>query len=247
MRTLRFAAFTLVEYTRSGRILIELLATVIVFYLFLWRDPFAADYFFSTTGLFGLGMAFYTTTAIMGLGDRPQGYVVLVRALGRPGYLMGLYLAALAIELGAYGLLSLGVALARTGVDLTLIDWLKGSLPLVLNIALLSALLTLLTPLVLTAGWRLVILGVVAIALSGNLIGGPTMATLAQPVTRVLDLLRTVFSAPLVPPFTGFALAVTRDYSGNNIAIPIAQFFLIVSLLALALYAFSRREIILNS
>jgi hypothetical protein len=246
VRTLRFAQFTLVEYLRSGRILIELLATVAVFYLFLWHTTFEPDYFFSTAGLFVLALTFYTTSAILGLGDRPQGYVVLVRALGRRGYLLGLYAAALLVELAAYGLISLAVAAAHSATGLTLRDWLLGSLPLVLNIALLNALLTLLAPLVLTAGWRLLILGVVAIAFSGNLISGPTLASLPQWLTRLLDLLRTVFSTPLLPAFTGFSLAITRDYSGANIAIPFAQFFLIVSLLALALYAFARRELILN-
>lgn len=246
MRTLRFAQFTLVEYARSGRILIELLATLGVFYLFLWRPTFEPDYFFSTGGLFVLALTFYTTSAILGLGDRPQGYVVLVRALGRRGYLLGLYLAALLVELGVYGLLSLAVALVRSVPDMTLRDWLLGSLPLALNIALLNALLTLLAPLVLTAGWRLLILAVVATAFSGNLISGPTLSSLPQWLTRLLDFLRTVFSTPLLPAFTGFSLAVTRDYSGANIAIPFAQFFLVVSLLALAIYAFARRELILN-
>ncbi len=36
-RTISFIAFTLTEYARSGRILIELLVSIVFFYLFLWR------------------------------------------------------------------------------------------------------------------------------------------------------------------------------------------------------------------
>src|SRR5262245_8552820 len=110
-RTLRFVAFTLVEYARSGRILVEFLATMVFFYLFFRRStsPMQGGYFFSAASLFTLALSFYTTSAMMGLGDRPQGYVLLVRRLSRASYLIGLYLAALAIIAGLYGLLSAGV------------------------------------------------------------------------------------------------------------------------------------------
>src|SRR5918911_3672478 len=112
-RTLRFVAFTLVEYMRSGRILVEILAAVAFFYLFFRRSnsSMSPDYFFANTALFILGLTFYTTSAMMGLGDRPQGYILLVRRLGRVGYLIGLYTAALAITWGVYAAISIGVAL----------------------------------------------------------------------------------------------------------------------------------------
>jgi len=56
--------------------------------------------------------------------------------------------------------------------------------------------------------------------------------------------LRTVFSTPLLPAFTGFALSVSRDYSGLAYVVPIAQLFLTLGLLTLAVYTFARREII---
>src|SRR5918911_5384023 len=114
-RTYRFVAFTLVEYARSGRILVELLASMVFFYIFLRRSDSGtqANYFFSTTGLFVLGLTFYTTSAIMGLGDRPQGYLILARRLGRGGYLLGLYLATQTVVWAMYGLLSLGAALTN--------------------------------------------------------------------------------------------------------------------------------------
>src|SRR5215211_4349566 len=113
IRTVRFATFTLVEYARSGRILVDLLAGVIFFYLFLRRFDSSPtpEYFFSVNSLFTLGLSFYTASAIMGLGDRPQGYLVLSRRLGRGGYVLGLYLAILAVVWGIYALISLATTI----------------------------------------------------------------------------------------------------------------------------------------
>lgn len=246
LRTARFTGFTLVEYARSGRIIVETLATLAVFYILFrrWGTGINAEYLFTYGGLFALALTFYTASAVMGLGDRPQGYVVLMRRLGRGGYLLGLYMAALAIELAAYGALNLAVALLNPVGELTIGGWLLGTIPLVLNVALLTALLTLLAPMVLSGGWRLAILAIVAIAFSGNLLGGPTLTMLGEPLTQALSVLRTIFSTPLLPAFTGFSLSVTRDYGGVNAAIPFAQLSLTLGLLALALFAFTRRDLI---
>jgi hypothetical protein len=146
-----------------------------------------------------------------------------------------------------YGAVSLGIALANPVSGLSLAGWALGSAPLLLNIALLSALLLLLAPMVLSTGWRLTILAFVALAFSGSLIGGPTMASLPPAVATALDVLRTIFSTPLLPSFTGFALSVSRDYSGINAIIPLAQLSLTLGLLSLAVYAFSRRELIFSA
>ena len=244
-RTIRFVIFTLTEYARSGRILIELLATLVFFYIFLWRGVAQPDYFFTTTGLFTLVLTFSTVAAAQSVGDRPQGYLILVRGIGRGAYLLGLYLAAMLVVLALYVLISLAAALfQKIGFDAR--TWLLGSLPLVLNVALLGAMLTLLAPMVLPSGWRLTILALVAIAFSGNLLGGPTMQRLG-PIATALEVLRTIFSTPLLPAFTGFALSLSRDYSGISVAIPLAQLSLTLSLLALAVYAFARRELIFSS
>jgi hypothetical protein len=248
-RTIRFAAFTLVEYVRSGRILVELIASVIFFYIFLrrWTSAPTPEYFFSTVGLFVLGLTLYTASSVNALGDRPHGYLVLSRRLGRGGYLLGLYLALQAVVWAIYGLICLGTALYNPVVGLGLRGWLLGTIPLLLNVALLGALLALLAPMVMPAGGRLVVLALIAIAFSGGLIGGQALSELPGALTATLSVLRTVFSTPLLPAFTGFALSVTRDYSGIAFAIPLAQLSLTLGLLALATYVFSRREIIFNS
>src|SRR3982751_6598566 len=183
-RTCRFVGFTLVEYARSGRILIELLAGVIFFYIFLrrWTSLPSPEYFFSTTGLFALTLTFYTTSAAQ----------VIVWAI--------------------YGLISIAMAFYNPIQGLDVRGWLLGSLPLLLNTALLGALLTLLAPIVLPATGRLVVLALVATAFSGGLIGGQTLAELPGPVTAAINIARTIFSTPLLPAFTGFALSVSRDY-----------------------------------
>jgi hypothetical protein len=248
-RTFRFIVFTLVEYARSGRILVECLATVIFFYLFFrrWTTPPPSSYFFSTAGLFVLGLTFYTTSAMMGIGDRPQGYVLLVRRISRASYLLGLYLTALAITSALYGTISIGMAVYNPVADLDLRGWVLGSLPLLLNAALFGALLTLLAPIVLTAGWRLAVLALVAIAFSGNLLGGQTVATIPQAIATGLSILRTIFSTPLLPAFTGFQLSVDRDYSGIHFLTPITQLTLTISLLSLAVYSFRRRDVIFST
>jgi hypothetical protein len=51
-----------------------------------------------------------------------------------------------------------------------------------------------------------------------------------------------------VPAFYGFQLAVTRDYSSTTaIANLLAQTSLLISLLGLSLYAFTRRDLIFTN
>lgn len=247
-RTLSFTVFSLIEYGRSGRILIEILATIAVAWV-IFRPvttPPPPDYFFSSASLFVLALTFYTSTSLFGLGDRPQGYLVLVRRLGRAGYLIGLYLGTQVVLWSVYGALSLFVALVNPVVGLDVVGWVLGSLPLLLNVALLAALLALLAPMVLSSGWRLALLAMLAIAFSGSLLGTQTLRALPQPLVALLDALRTVFSAPLLPAFSGFYLAVSRDYSGLWAVTPLAQLMLTVAILMIAVYVFSRRELLFS-
>jgi hypothetical protein len=244
-RTTSFITFTLIEYVRSGRALLEMLATPVFFYLFLWRGVAQLDYFFTTVGLFTLALTFSVTSALFRLGDRPQSYLVLVRRISRSSYLLGLYLASLFVVLVYYVLVCMAALLLQRVAGLDLRNWLLGSAPLLLNAALLGALLTLLSPIVLPSGWRLTILALGAIALSGNLISGPMVEQLGS-FNMVLDVLRTIFSTPLVPAFTGFAMAISRDYGQFGYLILIAQAALTIVLLALAVYAFSRNDLIFN-
>lgn len=247
MRLLRFTGFTLLEYLRSGRVAIEIIATLAVYFVFL-RRPMDAQYFFSALGIFTPVLTLYTTAIIIGLGDRPQSYVPLAHGIGRGTYLLGLFLSACAIVLGAYGLLSLAAALFNRPGDMAPGDWLLGALPLFLNIGLLAALMLLLSPLVLSTGWRLLVLGLIALAFSSNFIGGVMLEAMPEAGRALLRAVQALVGGPLVPAFYGFQLAVTRDYgTPTAFANLLAQALLLVSLLGLSIYALSRRDVIFSS
>jgi len=247
MRLLRFTGFTLLEYLRSGRVAIEIIAVMATYFVFL-RRPMDAEYFFSVAGIFTPVLTLYTMAAFIGLGDRPQGYVLLSRGVGRATFLLGIFLAACTIVAGAYGLLCLITATLNRPSDLDLLGWLLGTLPLLLNIGLLAALMLMLSPLVFPTSWRLVVLGLIAMAFSSNFIGGTLLEALPETLRSLLRALQALLGGPLVPAFYGFQLAVTRDYSTPTAyANLLAQASLLVSLLGLALYAFSRRDLIFSS
>lgn len=247
MRLLRFTGFTLLEYLRSGRVAIEIIAVLAVWFIFL-RRSMNAEYFFSVVGVFTPALTLYTMAAFIGLGDRPQGYVLLSRGVGRIIYVLGLFLAACAIVAGAYGAISLIVAFTNRPFDLGLGGWVLGTLPLLLNIGLLAALMLMLSPLVFPTGWRLFVLGLIALAFSSNFIGGTLLEAMPDALRSLLRAVQAILGGPLVPAFYGFQLAVTRDYSTPTAyANLMAQASLLVSLLGLALYAFSRRDLIFSS
>lgn len=247
MRLLRFVGFTLLEYLRSGRVAIEIIALLAAWFVFL-RRPMNAEYFFSVAGVFSPALTLYTMAAFIGLGDRPQGYVLLSRGVGRALYLLGLFLSACAVVSGAYGLLSILTAVVNPPFDLGLLGWVGGTLPLLLNIGLLAALMLMLSPLVFPAGWRLFVLGLIALAFSSNFIGGTLLEAMPDALRSVLRALQALLGGPLVPAFYGFQLAVTRDYTtATAYANILAQASLLVSLLGLAIYAFARRDLIFSN
>lgn len=247
MRLLRFTGFTLLEYMRSGRVAIEIIALLSIYAIF-FRRPMNAEYFFSVQGVFTPALTLYTMAAVIGLGDRPQGYVLLSRGVGRSNFLLGLFLAACTVVATAYGVLSLIVAVLNRPPDLGIGDWLAGSLPLLLNIGLLAALMLMLSPLVFPTSWRLFVLGLIALAFSSNFIGGQLLLAMPEIVRTILRAVQALLGGPLVPAFYGFQLAVTRDYSTPTaIANLLAQGSLLLSLLGLALYAFARRDLIFST
>ncbi len=250
VRTISFILFTLVEYVRSGRILIELVAVMLFYYAFFMRQlggDVRAENFFILTGIFMLVLTLYTMSSFISLGDRPQGYVILARQMGRTGFLLGLYSSAALTVFSMYLFLSFITSIIGIPDDLTLAGWLFGSIPLLLNAALFMALLLILSPLVFSTGWRLFTLLLIALAFSGNFISGPVFHALPETVKMVLNGVQTILSWPLVPIFSGFALAIHRNLSIHALVVIVSQGSLLVALLGLALYAFSRRETILSS
>lgn len=237
-----FTRLTLTEYIRSGRILIEITLAVAFWGIFFQNasTPVGLAQVFQLSGIFTLLLTLYTVSSMLSLGDRAQGYIVLTRPLGRRGYLLGLYTAATLVIWLMYVLIVALTAFVNRPFDFTFRDLLLGSIPTLLNIALLAALMMLLSSLVLKNVPRLFLLAALAIALYSNswpqARGNPLIATF-----------QSAFSWLLVPAMKGYQLAQTRAYSGGGAAILVAQLAMTVLLLSLALSAFARRDLILGS
>lgn len=242
-RALAWGRFMVREYVRSGRVLVEIVAMVTAIWTLFWprgSQAMSPEQFFTLAGLFVLALACYTTLMILRLGYHPQGSVVISRALGRSGYLSGLYLAALAIVALIYLSLSLIVLALHWRTPLFSIGtWLLGSLPLLLDAAIVAALMLLLVPLVVPGNVRLVVLGLVVLVLSQDrdILG-------RLPGQALLEPLQTILGLPLVVIFGGFNLAVGRVYNLTAIGILLGQALFVALLLACALLAFNRRELI---
>ena len=248
-RALAFADFTLREYVRSGRIVVEAVAVLAAVWLLFWprgSQGLEPGQFFVLGGLFLFILSAYTTLVMMRLGNRPEGYVLLVRPLGRTGYLLGLYLTAIAIVGVAYLALS-GLAMAvQAGAGqplrLDFATWALGSLPLLLDAALVAAFFTLLSALVLPADARLLVLALLVLAFSADLTGGLPSAPLTA-----LRPLQSLLSLPLLPATAGFALATAPVYDTVALRIIAGQAFLLVVVVGVAVWAFARRDIVLPS
>ena len=129
--------------------------------------------------------------------------------------------------------------LVNRPVDFTLRDLVLGTLPTLLNVALLAALMMLVSSFVLKNVPRLLVLAALAIALYSN--SWPQARG-----NRLIAALQSAFSWLLVPAMRGFQLAETRAYEGGGLAILLAQAAMAVLLISLALIAFTRRDLILS-
>jgi hypothetical protein len=250
VRLFYLLVFTLLEYIRSGRFLVELIATVGFFYAFFlqqWGGEIDVEHFFTLGGVFTLAITLYTTSSVIGLGDRPQGYVVLSRRVGRTAYLVALYLSAAIIVTVVYLLISAAAMIANVPEQMDLGNWLIGTLPLLLNVGLFMALLLMLSPLVFPTGWRLFVLSLIALAFSGNFISGPVYTSLPSTLRAILSSLQTILIWPLVPVFSGFALAMNRELNAHALVVLVAQVSLLAALLGVSLYVFSQREMVFSS
>lgn len=237
-----FVRFALTEHIRSGRILVELVATV-GFWGIFFRDsgvaPLTLDVFFSLSGIFMTLLTFYTTSTLLSVGERPQNYILLTRPLGRRGYLLGLYIVALLVALLMLALLTLLTMIFNLPLDFSLDQFALGMLPLVLNIGLAAALMTLMSSLVLTTGPRLLILALLAIALYSQ-------TWHLSAVFRFIEPLQSLLSWLILPPLRAYRLAITRAFEATDWLVLLAQVGLTLALLGLALFSFSRRDVLLR-
>ena len=240
-RTLAFSRFALAEYVRSGRVVAEILAVVVVIWLAFWpRGNTGLDLrqLMSLGGLFLIALAAYTTAAFAVLGNRAAGYVFLARPLGRTGYLVGLQLAAFAVVLAAWTLLVTLVAALYVGngrpVPTDLVAWGVGTVAILLNAASASLFTSLIVPLVVKGWQRLVSLGMLAIVLASYLDGGDSLGPIG-----------TVGSVVLLPFVAGHALAGQPHLDTPALFVLGGQLLVAAALFALALAIFNRRDLTL--
>ena len=241
-RILTFTRLMLTEYTRSGRILIELTLAVAFWGLFFQnpRGFVGLDQIFQLSAIFTLLLTLYTSSSMLSLADRPQSYIVLTRPLARRGYLLGIFIASVTVVWLAFAVVLVLTLVINNPVDLTFRDVVLGSVPTMLNIALLSALMILISSLVLKNTPRLLLLAALAIALYSN--------SWSQARTNpFISALQSIFSLLLVPSMKGYQLAQNRIFTaGDFAAILLAQVAMTALILSLATLAFSRRDLILS-
>lgn len=245
MRALRriftFTWLMLADYTRSGRILIELTLAVAFWGLFFQnpRGEIALDQVFQLSAVFTLLLTLYTSSSMLNLADRPQSYMVLTRPLARRGFLLGIYVAAvLVVWLTYFVVLALTLTINRPS-DATVRDVVLGTVPTMLNVALLTALMILISSMVLKNTPRLLLLAALAIALYSN--------SWAQARSnRLISALQSIFSILLVPSMKGYQLTQNRVFTPGDFAIWLAQLAMTALILSLATLAFSRRDLILS-
>ncbi len=240
-RILAFTRLMLTEYTRSGRILIELTLAVAFWGLFFQnpRGSIALDQMFQLSAIFTLLLTLYTSSSMLSLADRPQSYIVLTRPLARRGYILGIYIASVVVVCVAFLIVLLLTLVVNRPPDLTMRDVVLGSVPTILNIALLTALMILISSMVLKNTPRLLLLAALAIALYSN----SWSQARANPF---ISALQSVFSLLLVPSMKGYQLAQNRVFTTGDIAILLAQIAMTALILSLATLAFSRRDLILS-
>lgn len=241
------ARLMLREYLRSGRILVEIIGIAVAVWLFLWPngaikalDPVL---FFGISSVIMFFLAAYSSFAISRAGRHPAAYLLLSRQPGRHGYLLGLFAAISIIILIAYTELCLLVMLIwffHSGT-ISLQSWLFGSVPLLVNTLIVATFVLLITPLVMSNRPRLIMLALLVIMVSreADLFGPGTQTSSLAPL---LSLMR----APLLPVVGGVALATQQTSAEGAWLLIASQLGLCAMILIGAVWAFMRRELILQ-
>ncbi|TAK35484.1 MAG: hypothetical protein EPO21_05840 [Chloroflexota bacterium] len=106
MKTFYFTYFTLLDYVRSGNILIEIVLTAVFFAIFRVA-ALSLSLFLSLGSVYLLGLAVLTTGRLMARAKKTTAYPLIARPLGRGGYLIGNLLASWMVILSMYLLLIL--------------------------------------------------------------------------------------------------------------------------------------------
>jgi len=227
------ARHALASYLRCGWLWGESLV-VLALYVVAFR-PFAvrSDNFFGIATL-GLGaLAFVGTILLVRRALRARAYLSLARLPSRATYLRGLALAAGGLRVPLFLLLLLPELLLRGLLDPSLAGILVGSLGLLLDTFILSALALVLTPPVTTRVAWIVFLAWLVGALTSYT--NPPMA----PWLAALQL-------PLQPFLGCFTIATTGSLTWSNAWAPSLAILSVVALIAFAQARFAHRDLLLR-
>ena len=244
-RTLTFTWLTVREYGRSGRIAVEAIAVGAIVWALFWpwnSCSLDGTEYFTLGGLFILALTMYTTFSIVnGLGNRAQGYIVLSHKLSRRGYLLGLYLASLVVLGTTWLALSFVIRLLNWPCNLTLGGYVRGTVPLMIDVAIMAAFVTLITPLVMSGTFRLLLLALLALAINSDfrVVAGLDLGPILTPVQSVLSI-------PLLPAGQGYVLALDHGYGWSGLIVLAGQLVMLTILLAIALFRFERQDVVFN-
>ncbi len=149
MKILVLAYLMLSDHLRSGRVLPELILTLLVVAA-VWVGQISPAVIALMTGVAALSLAAVVTHRFAGWANRSIGYMLIIRPLGRSGYLLGTILASWVLSVVVYVLLRVSTW-PRLGN--TLPELLRTSLPAVLALSLAVVLVTFLSPLVVGTEW----------------------------------------------------------------------------------------------
>jgi ABC-type transport system involved in multi-copper enzyme maturation permease subunit len=243
----RLALFHLDEYVRVGRLLVEavVFAAVILIFFRPQQDLLGPAGFYSVIGVVMPLLALYSSSVFSMMAERQAGMLWLSHGVARSHYLFSHLLAGWLLTLAVYLLFCGYAALLNPVIGLNLGGWAAASLPLLLNQALVVTAAFLLSPLVLSARRRLLVLALLTAAFSGSIIGGPIREVLDPTLLRLLQAVQTLLGAPLVPAFVGYRLSLQAELSGMTAWMSmLSQVSLTLSLLGLMHLLYARRDLV---
>ncbi|MGH2518037.1 MAG: hypothetical protein ACRDHP_20530 [Ktedonobacterales bacterium] len=223
------AGRTLAEYVRSGWILVEL-AYALALFLFAFRYPFDAPFFFETAN-WGLGLlTICATLLLVARAMRSSVYMSAVERVSRRAYVAGVALAAAVVRLGVYLALLVLALLTHSFVNATGGALLAGSVGLIAASIVLAALALALSTEFAPRLVRLLFLAWLTAALYSYAGTGP-LATLCFPLRL-----------PLLPLFASYDIGATGTVGVAGLLALVLDVAYAVGLVALAAFWLGRRE-----
>lgn len=237
--------FLLDDYRRSWKFLVELAGLVIVIWVFFWPRStrgLEGEQFFTITGIFLLVQSAYTCGVFAMSGRNPRALLFLTRKVGKDGFMASLFAASLAMSTTVFAILTTCVFLLNWVMGQQILmtpgGWVRGTLPLALNVAMIQAFVLLVSPSVLPAWPRIAILGFLAVTATPDL-----RHVASQPALEVLmNVLYGLGALLLTPLLSGLSLSISMRYGDGSLSILLWQGIDAALLLGTALAIFSRRE-----